>query len=103
MESKATIVEPRTPECDKLLAVRDKSQLLGEFIEWLSENDMSICDKSLDVVCEPLNHDIEKLLARFFNIDLAKVEVERREVLAYCRLVNEEKSIRQELLLDDKG
>jgi len=29
--------EPKCPECDKLHAVKDKSQAIGEFIEWVFE------------------------------------------------------------------
>ena len=30
------------PECDKMLAVKDKSQAIGEFIEWLGTKSMTI-------------------------------------------------------------
>ena len=32
------------PECDKVAAVRDESQAIGNFIEWLVEQDMGITE-----------------------------------------------------------
>lgn len=89
------------PECDKLLAVTPYSQKIGEFLQWLSDEEgvtlaqhhdhTFACDapdgsghhdcnlRRGDLV--PFYEDHERLLARFFNIDLNKVEQERRVLL----------------------
>lgn len=104
-----------TPECDKMLAVREKSQAIGEFLEWLQsgEADDSKFKRSIFLgayiintqvwngneyedlpedeweVSEtrilPFRYSVEALLAKFFGIDLAKVEKERRALLEEIR------------------
>ena len=84
-------VEVPTPECDKMVAIRDKSQIIGEFIDWLtSEKGYTIAE--LDQEAEegyqnyyPVSYSMEKLLAEFFEIDLNKVEAERRAILEAIR------------------
>lgn len=68
---------PTCPECEKLTAASSESQVIGEFIEWLQE---TYCD---DV--EMPRVSIERLLAEFFEIDLDKVEVERRALLDFIQ------------------
>jgi len=104
----------KTPECDKMLAVKDDSQKIGEFLDWLQEKGYRICvwqegitdatriasafaiasgkaDPHPDIDGEPergfvpINPDIEKLLAEYFNIDLGKVEQEKRAILENLR------------------
>ena len=74
-------------ECDKMLAVGDKSQPIGEFLEWLIGQGLIIC-KFSDNHGEYIPHyePIERLLARFFGIDLDKVEAEKRKILEDLRL-----------------
>lgn len=89
------------PECDKLLAVRDKSQSVGEFIEWLStEKQIFLAEwrplkefkpgerehrvahgREVDRLVG-IAQPIERLLAEFFEIDMEQVETERRQMLA---------------------
>ena len=84
------------PQCDKLLAVKDKSQVIGEFLEWLQgEKNLVIAewdygDSNTDE--DPLvrhRFNIQELLAEFFEIDLVKVEEERRAILDEQRRLNE--------------
>jgi len=35
----------KTPECDKLLEVKDKSQIIGVFLEWLQSQDIQLYSK----------------------------------------------------------
>lgn len=75
------------PECEKLAAVKDKSQIVGEFIDWLRhEKGFDICEPDTNNDGEeeyyPVTASVEKLLAEFFDIDLDKVEKERRKILA---------------------
>ena len=90
----------KTPECDKLKAVSGSSQDIGEFLDWLTgEKGLTVCNEhEHDEWCEgedeiimcgtqskeytPAMLNIEKLLAEYFEIDLNKVEKERRAILA---------------------
>jgi len=89
----------KTPECDKLLKVSKESQSIGAFLDWLSgEKNLTVCEEHEhddtcygkdDIrMCEsndggyvPASLNIEKLLAEYFEIDLDKVEKERRKIL----------------------
>ena len=91
-------------EIEKLEVIQDKSQIIGEFLEWLQiEKKYIICEKSsgktiipvdpqkkctsdniADVIYSvnwPVIFDIDKVLAEFFNIDLKKVEEEKKKIL----------------------
>jgi len=85
-----------TPETDKMLAVKDKSQAIGEFIDWLGENGMAIVryatrDDMYDDEGErtetnegdylPVHISTEKMLAQYFGIDLNASEKEKRAIL----------------------
>lgn len=85
-----------TPETDKMIAVKDKSQAIGEFIEWLGDNGMAIVryatkEDMFDDEGErngihegdylTMLTSIEKLLARYFGVDLNKAEKEKRAIL----------------------
>ena len=66
---------PTCPECEKLKAVVSQSQPIGAFLEWLEE----IHDVRLP------GGSVNELLAEYFEIDLDKVEVERRALLDFIR------------------
>jgi len=75
------------PQLAKMQAVQEQSQSIGEFIEWLGENGMTICtseDGLRGTNFYPVMKSSEALLAQHFNIDLNAVERERRAVLASC-------------------
>jgi hypothetical protein len=96
-------------ELDKIMAVKEKSQAIGEFLDWLFEKGLHLARYLTEEEYEsednredepwmegetfkrhiikkgeliPVHDDIEKLLADFFEINLSKVEDERRELLA---------------------
>lgn len=75
--------EKRYPECEKLQKVSSQSNTIGEFLEWLSyEKNLSLCELDEERDYYHLYHyQIEQLLAEFFEIDLNKVEQERRQIL----------------------
>lgn len=98
------------PECEKLLAVTDRSQQIGEFLEWLptqgihrmrlaacshcegvDSDECWLCDGTgtMKETWVPDGRTIEQLLADFFGIDMAKVDVERRAMLAALRAAND--------------
>lgn len=78
-------------ECEKIGKVKDQSQAIGEFIDWLqSEKGIVFAryhiegkDPIVDYLKKliPVHLSMEKTLAEFFDIDLNKVEEERRAML----------------------
>lgn len=83
-------VPPRAPECAKMAAVKDKSQAIGEFIEWLHDKKGLVIAEWNDSIIgrdELVGAYIgtEQLLAEFFDIDLEKVEQEKRQMLKELR------------------
>ena len=75
-------------ELKKLIAVKDKSQTIGEFLEWLQEEDYVLSfwvergqRPHTWYELSPLGKSVEQLLAEYFEIDLDKVEHERRVLL----------------------
>jgi len=115
-------------ELEKLEVVRDNSQAIGEFLEWifntknyhlakyLTEEEYEREDNVyyVDGLYEknrfkrhefgkeeliPVSIDIEKLLAEYFKINLTKVEEERREIMENIR---EELKNRKRNLIEEK-
>lgn len=83
------------PEHEKLKLVKDKSQAIGEFLEWLQQQGILLCTErpgaDEDGYQDAYRHhheSTENLLARFFNIDLTKIEAEKREMLDEMRKAN---------------
>ncbi len=75
------MAEPKHyPECEKLAEVAPQSQIIGEFLEWLSVT------KEISFVDRRIRYDTtESLLAEFFDIDMEKVEKERSQMIADLR------------------
>jgi len=78
------------PECERLKAVQEQSQIIGEFLEWLGdEKGYFICTYGDNAEFPQLPFLIsdsrERLLAEFFGIDLDKVEKEKRALLEELR------------------
>jgi len=85
------------PECEKLHAVHEESQKLGYFLDWLlGEYGMTLCkfeeaqyDAVLDVDYPegfyPTYERINTILAKYFNIDMNKVDEERAQILEELR------------------
>jgi hypothetical protein len=76
-----------TPELDKMLAVKDKSQAIGEFLDWLKDDQGIVLAKwehtsrRVDEVLVPNYTTINGWLAKYFEIDENKCEKERRALL----------------------
>ena len=84
----------KTPECNKLLKVKNESQAIGSFLDWLKgERELVLCkydgeDDELNPTYLPDYTTIEHLLAEYFKINLNKVEQERGEILVSLRRKN---------------
>jgi hypothetical protein len=96
------------PEHNKLRAIQPFSQKIGEFLDWLEEQKIelvmhhehsSACeDENGDHKCgycngeeQPIYESKEKMLARFFEIDLKKLDMEKEEMLNQIREENTRK------------
>ncbi len=98
--------EPACPECARARAVMPKSQVIGEFLDWLqTDKKVHLCAMhehtndckawrggAYRIICDfhdgqytPFSYTIEKLLAEFFHIDLNKMENEKRALLDHIR------------------
>ena len=80
------------PQLAKMQEVQDTSQAIGEFLEWLGEQRIDLCSIIQGAGHDrwaPITDGTEKLLARYFDIDLNAVERERRAVLAAVACVVE--------------
>jgi hypothetical protein len=100
----------QTPELDKLRKITHYSQKVGEFLAWLRRSGFVIAVRHNHVpACGPsysrqndrttehrgcgmrdgelyeAGYDIKTLLARFFGIDLTRVEAEKRALLEVIR------------------
>ncbi len=76
---------PDYPEHEKLEAVAEKSQLIGEFLEWL-EGHYTLAESRqpkgrLNQELWPARVSTEELLAKYFEIDTKKLEEEKRAIL----------------------
>lgn len=81
-------------ECEKFHAVHDESQKLGDFLVWLKSKYILytfIPKRDLDDEdgysegLYPDHRSIESILAEYFDIDMDKVEEERRQILESFR------------------
>lgn len=81
------------PEHDKLSAIRDQSQSIGQFLDWLlNEQGRYIASYDRrDEVLEADYRSIEDWLARYFDIDRDKLEEEKRDMLDKMRAANSER------------
>ena len=86
--------QPPCPECEKLLAVSEKSNEIGEFLDWMFRETDYVLAKWCEEECEDgqdyyrvhlSDGMINDILAEFFHIDLDKVEQERKALLEWVR------------------
>ena len=82
---------PETPELDKLRGVKDQSQTVGGFLEWVHDNHWKLVTfRGNDV-----GLSIEQLLAHYFKIDLAKVSAEKDAIVEWQYRQNEARASTQ--------
>lgn len=89
-------IQPKTDECQKIVDVQEQSAVLSGFYDWLREERIHLAkyekverdeygDYEEREELFPIRDGPEVLFARYFNIDLNKVEEERRTLLAKIR------------------
>jgi len=80
------MIAPKTPELEKMKAIQPKSQMIGEFLEWLTgEKGVTLAKYDNHDRLMPVYDHAEKLLAEFFGINLVKAEKEKRMILENVR------------------
>ncbi len=79
----------RYPEHDKMRLIKDESQTIGGFLDWLqSEKQFEICERverRFDDELVPIQLNIERLLADHFEIDLDVINDEKDAMFAELR------------------
>lgn len=77
------------PEHDKMRTIREQSQTIGEFLDWVeNEKHWSICclDHASNITdYVPVYKSINILLAEYFNINLETIENEKLQMLEVIR------------------
>lgn len=78
------------PEHEKLQAVKDESQAAGAFLWWLrDEKGLFLCGMHDDYNFPVrAGYEVEKWLAEYFEIDLEKIEEEKRAMIDRLREMN---------------
>lgn len=82
------------PEHEKLAAISDKSQVIGEFLEWAQQEkgwhlaEWNTTHFSNFDFMMPIPQTIQVILSMFFNIDLDRLEKEKRAMLDVQRELN---------------
>lgn len=78
-----------TPELDKAHLVMDESQSIGHFLDWLEGEGIHLCtldeDGYGDLEYVPRSESFEQLLARYYKLDLSKMDSEKMAILAEFR------------------
>lgn len=69
------------PEHQKLRAIADRSQAIGEFLDWMGHQGFWLHDRD---GFEP-HGSVQDWLARYFDIDRDKIEAEKRAMLEALR------------------
>lgn len=72
------------PEHEKLHKVKELSQSLGEFLDWLESNGLTICGL-VHSRYEPDRRTVEQWLADFYGIDLVLIDQEKEHMLDELR------------------
>jgi hypothetical protein len=74
------------PECTKLASHREEAQIIGDFLSHLPNGyqlgEWYKPEGYYEAALFPVAKPIEQILADYFNIDMDKVEAERRQMLA---------------------
>jgi hypothetical protein len=76
------------PEHEKLKAISDRSQEIGEFLDYGLPRMGVVLAEWDDGDLYPTHRSIEGLLAEYFDIDKAKIDDEKDAMLAAIREAN---------------
>jgi hypothetical protein len=80
---------PKTPTLEKMQSIHQESQAIGEFLEWLPDIGIKLCEWDDEAPGPtkywPVSKTIERLLSWYFEIDLDKADDEKRSLLEWMR------------------
>lgn len=81
---------PETPLLQKLRIERDKTLVLGQFLDWLEDEEIHLAayderGHSLDTIV----YSKERIIGRFLGIDPTELDKEREALLEYQRWLND--------------
>lgn len=79
------------PEHEKLRKISDKSQVVGEFLEWLEDTKgwrLARWGRYINWM-EPVHYDVQDILAEFFGIDRDRLDAEKDAMLEELRKANQ--------------
>jgi len=78
------------PEHEKLRAVREQAQSIGEFLEWAhAERGWQLASYHEIGELAPVGESRERMFAAYFEIDLVKLEAEKCAMLEKVREIAE--------------
>jgi hypothetical protein len=72
------------PEHEKMLKIRNQSQAIGEFLEWLENEGIVLAEWEGDKLW-PSRESISHFLASYFGINPLQLELEKRRMLETIR------------------
>lgn len=78
-------MKTQVPEHDRMKLVKDEADIIASFLEWLEEHYTIATWGEDDDELYPAYVGIEKLLARYLDIDLDKIEAEKMAMLEELR------------------
>ena len=82
------MAESRFPEHEKLKAISDKSQAIGEFVDWLGEaKGLALCELDEHGRYFSSRVSIRALLAEYFDIDERRLEAEKMVMLDEMKIL----------------
>lgn len=78
------------PECEKLAAEHGRLVVVQEFLDWLDEHDLVLCERAgangrYETLYVPQARRPEVLIHEFLGIDARRLESERRAMLDALR------------------
>lgn len=87
--------QPEYPEHEKLAKIKDKSQAIGEFLEWAEEKGWHLAEwvgspHPFEDRMVPIQPGMIDVLAEYFDIDQDILEAEKRAMLDEIRKANQQ-------------
>jgi len=76
------------PEHEKMAKISDLSQAIGEFLEYQSGRGITLCHRGVYGQRWPVTESLEKMLAKYFEINLDVIEAEKRMMIDEMRRAN---------------
>lgn len=79
-------LEEKYPELEKLRIGRPKTEIIHQFLEFVREEcgGMELCGRSDEGFIDLPTRDVDAAMAKFIDVDMNKVELERRAILDEC-------------------